>query len=134
MTSTCVSKSKKKVSLRMFPSLLPLPPAPASLSPPAGEAHEVHLQAAAVQAEGSRDRATAGTGHVPTLGGLATHSQPEIRAHRGKRQTCSIRDVKLCSFNDLKPTSLNHISCSRVGTQCMYFRIISSSQDHTNGT
>lgn len=78
MISTYVSKSQKS-SLKNFfsPANPPLPPAPGSLSPPAGEAHEVHLQAAAVQVEGSGDRATAGPGHVPAPGGLATHRQPE---------------------------------------------------------
>lgn len=66
---------------------------PASLSPPAGEAYEVHLQAAAVQAEGSGDQATAGPGHVPAPGGLATHHQPKSRAHRGNNHTHSIRAV-----------------------------------------
>lgn len=97
MISTYVSKSKKN-SLKNFftPANPPLPPASDSLSPPAGEAHEVHLQTAAVQIESSGDRATAGPEHVPTPGGLATHGQPESRAHRGKTQTRSVSDVYMC--------------------------------------
>lgn len=89
----CPNPKKAALRISFPPANLPLPPVPGSLSPPAGEAHEVHLQAAAVQAEGSGDRATAGPGHVPALGGLATHRQPEGRAHRGDPQTCSVRDV-----------------------------------------
>lgn len=51
-----------------------------------------------MQAEGSGDRATAGPGHVPAPGGLATHRQPESRAHRGDIRTRSVRDVEIRSF------------------------------------
>lgn len=90
-----LSHVSQKKTLLVFANP-PLLPASGSLLPPAGEAHEVHLQAAAVQVEGSGDRATAGPGHVPTPGGLATHRQPETRAHRGDEQTCSVRDVSMC--------------------------------------